>query len=53
MLEYIKINLLIAVNHKKMLLVPSEYATTFGRAGHLQALNTLYLKLKIKCVRIF
>jgi len=31
-----------------VLLVPSPPATCFGHTDHPQALNTLYLKLKIK-----
>jgi len=38
---------------QQMLLVSSAYATSFGRTGHLQALNTWNLKLKIKCIHTF
>ena len=38
---------------QRILLFPSTPATCFGRTGHLQALNTWYLKLKIKCILIY
>ena len=33
-----------------MLLLPSTRATYFGQTERLQDLNTLYLKLKLKCI---
>ena len=37
---------------QEILLVPSTPATRFGRTNHPQALNTRYLKRKIKCIQI-
>jgi hypothetical protein len=38
---------------QQMLLFPSTSATCFGLTGHLQALNTWYLKLKMKLIFIY
>ena len=35
---------------QQILLVPSTQATCFGHTDHPNALNVLYLKLKIKCI---
>jgi hypothetical protein len=45
-----KTDIRIAVNYNKFLLVPSTSATCFVRSERLRALNTWYLKLKIKCI---
>jgi len=37
---------------QQILLFSSTHATCFGRTNHPQALNTRYLKLKIKCIKI-
>jgi hypothetical protein len=41
------------LNHNKFLYVPSTHATCFARIDHPQALNTLYLKLKLKYISTY
>ena len=41
------------VNHNKVLLVSSIYATSFGRADRPQALKYITLKQKIKCICMY
>jgi len=44
--------LLIAVNHNKVLLISSIYATCFRRTDHPQAFKYMTLKPTIKCIYV-
>jgi len=42
----------ICCQPQQNLLLGSTHVTSFGRTDHPQALNTLYLTLKIKCMHV-